>query len=392
MIKIQQIKFLAFIVIISTIGQMSAEVYVPSLPYIAQEFHVTHGLVQLSISYFLFGMAITSIYFGYISDYIGRRKVLVWSSVISTIGTLICCIAPNIYYLIAGRLCQGIGFAGVSAMGTAILRDKFQGMEYAKYMSYLGIAFALSIDIAPFIGGFLQEWFGWRIIFALIVGYNLLVIYMSVQYRENQHNFKNKVLWHELIVKMVILSKNKEFVVYSLVNAIIYAVFMAYIAVATFIVQTHLGKSPVWFGTLTLYLSILFGVFAFINGKLLNYLSLRSATILGFILVFISALMLLGFSLVVLNINTFIISIIPMIIGSSFVFANSSALSFDSIHDNIGIASAIGNTVRLIAGFVVVFILSMFSSTTAVPLGWTLAILSIMAFILMYLVSVKQVS
>ena len=166
---------------------------------------------------------------------------------------------------------------------------------------------------------------------------------------------------------------------------------MAYIAVATFIVQTHLGKSPVWFGTLTLYLSILFGVFAFINGKILNYLSLRNATIIGFVLIIISALMLLGFSLYELNITFFIISIIPMIVGSSFVFANSSALSFESIHENIGVTSAVGNTVRLIAGFVVVFILSLFSATTTVQLGCTLAILSLIAFILIYFELAKKV-
>jgi len=144
MINKQQIKFFAFVVIISTIGQMSAEVYVPSLPYIAREFNVSDSLVQLSISYFLLGMGITAIFFGYISDFIGRRKILLISSIISSIGTFICCAAPNIYWLIIGRLCQGVGFSGVSGMGNAILRDKFHGVEYAKYLSYLGIAFAIT--------------------------------------------------------------------------------------------------------------------------------------------------------------------------------------------------------------------------------------------------------
>ena len=93
MINKQQIKFFAFVVIISTIGQMSAEVYVPSLPYIAREFNVSDSLVQLSISYFLLGMGITAIFFGYISDlkrfklhFYERLKIFIYSNIVSVVS------------------------------------------------------------------------------------------------------------------------------------------------------------------------------------------------------------------------------------------------------------------------------------------------------------------
>jgi len=392
MINKQQIKFFAFVVIISTIGQMSAEVYVPSLPYIAREFNVSDSLVQLSISYFLLGMGMTAIFFGYISDFIGRRKILLISSIISSIGTFICCAAPNIYWLIIGRLCQGVGISGVSGMGNAILRDKFHGVEYAKYLSYLGIAFALSIDLAPFIGGFLQEWFGWRIIFVLILLYNLLVIYLAYRYKETLLIKVYEANWSDLFLKVVLVCKNKDFVVYSLVSAIIYSIFMAYIAVATFIVQELIGKSPIWFGTMTLCLSFLYAFFSFLNGKLLNRISIHNVVIVGYVFVALSAIMLILLPIFKLNVTMFLIAIAPMVIGSAFIFASASALSFATIYENIGVAAAISGSSRLLVGFIVIAILSRFHTTSTLPLGLAFAVLCFLAFGVMHLGENKNAS
>ena len=112
-------KFLIFVVIISTMGQMAAEIYIPSLPYITLDLKATHNLTQLSMSGFLFGMAIPGIFFGYVSDYIGRRKILLVGTSISLIGSTMCLFAPSIYWLIACVACvDGAGGAG-DAFGVA---------------------------------------------------------------------------------------------------------------------------------------------------------------------------------------------------------------------------------------------------------------------------------
>ncbi len=385
-----QIKFFIFIVMISTIGQMAAEVYVPSLPYIVKDFKVSDGLVQLSISFFLLGMGASAIFFGYISDFVGRRKVLIISSIISSVGTAICCVSYNITWLIIGRLLQGVGFSGVWGMGSAIVRDRFEGVEYAKYMSYLGIAFALSIDIAPFMGGFLQEWFGWRAIFILILCYNLLIIYTACVYKETFLRVNNIVSRADFLKKILILFKNKEFVVYMIVYAIVYSIFMSYIAVASFIVQDILGKSPIWFGSMTLCLSVVFAIFSYCNGKLLNYLSIKNTMVLGFILIVISAILLLIIAISQLTIVSFLVAIIPMFIGSSFVFANVNALCFSTINENIGVASAVNNTNRLIVAFFIVSVLSKFSATNTVVLGVIFLCLSLLSLLILHQSSNKH--
>jgi MFS family permease len=76
------INIFALIVLFISIAPMAAEIYIPSLPYISQDLHTTKNMVQLTITCFLFGMATTGILFGYISDYFGRRPILISTSII----------------------------------------------------------------------------------------------------------------------------------------------------------------------------------------------------------------------------------------------------------------------------------------------------------------------
>ena len=75
--------------------------------YISHDFSISNSLTQLSIAVFYLVWQCGNI-FGYISDYFGRRKILILSTSISSVGTLMCVVAPNIYILIIGRLIQGL--------------------------------------------------------------------------------------------------------------------------------------------------------------------------------------------------------------------------------------------------------------------------------------------
>ena len=209
-------KFILFLVVTSTIGQMSAEVYIPSLPFIAHDFQVSSSLTQISIAVFLFGMSIPGIFFGYISDYFGRRRILLIATSISFVGTLLCLCAPNIYVLILGRFVQGLGFSGVGSLSRAILRDRMTGIELAKFASNLAMILALVIDLSPFIGGFMQEYLGWRPIFGMLLAYNSLAIYMSYQFQDDKRTVLNDELQHGRVLHTTVENlKSKAFVKYT---------------------------------------------------------------------------------------------------------------------------------------------------------------------------------
>jgi len=261
-------KFILFLVVTSTIGQMAAEVYIPSLPFIAHDFQVSSSLTQISIAVFLFGMSIPGIFFGYISDFFGRRRILLIATSISFVGTLLCMCAPNIYILILGRFIQGLGFSGVGSLSRAILRDRMTGVELARFASNLAMILAFVIDVSPFIGGFLQEYLGWRPIFAMLLLYNALAIYMSYHYQDDGQTTLNEHLQLSRLLHISLGTlKNRTFLIYNTLAALTYSVLMAYLAVASFLFEKVIGISPTEFGATTLGLSFVHMFGSFLNGR-----------------------------------------------------------------------------------------------------------------------------
>ncbi len=385
-------KFILFLVVTSTIGQMSAEVYIPSLPFISHDFQVSNSLAQLSVAVFLFGMSIPGIFFGYISDFFGRRKILLIATSISSCGTLLCFVAPNIYVLILGRFIQGLGFSGVGSLSRAILRDRMSGVELAKFASNLAMALALVIDLSPFIGGFLQEYFGWRPIFALLFIYNLLAIYMSYNFKDdertvlNQHLELNRVLhtcWDTL--------KNPVFVKYNLISALTYALFMSYLAVASFLFERVIGISPTEFGITTLGLSFVYMFSSFLNGQFLKRHKMEVLIRNGVIIMWFSLALLCvyGFWLP-LSYWGLVTFVVLVYLASGSLFSNSSAKAFSAIDKNVGSASALYSTLQVFIGAIFTALISLFPTNSVLPLaGFVLIICSGLTYL--YRLKIKEI-
>ncbi|RTL10333.1 MAG: Bcr/CflA family efflux MFS transporter [Neisseriaceae bacterium] len=373
-------KFLLFIIVTSTIGQIAAEIYIPSLPYISHDFLISNSLTQLSIAVFLFGMAVPGIFFGYISDYFGRRKILILSTSISSVGTLMCVVAPNIYVLIIGRLIQGLGFSGVGSLSRAILRDRMSGVELAKFASNLAVITVLVIDVSPFFGGFLQQYFGWRPIFAILLCYNLFAIYISYQFKDDSSAELNEQLnLGRILHSAYDVIKDKTFFKYNMFSALTYAVLMSYLAVASFLFENKIGISPTEFGTTTLGLSFVYMLGTFTNGRLLRHFHMDQLIRNGVVLMWVTALYcLLIATLIPLSYWSLVILVVLIYLSSSALFANSSAQAFSSVGKSVGVASALYSSVQVFVAAVFSALISLFHVHSTLPLAGIMLILCVL--------------
>lgn len=373
-----------FIIVASTIGQIAAEIYVPSLPFISHDFQVSNSLVQISIAVFLFGMGVPGIFFGYISDYFGRRKILLITTSISSLGTLLCVIAPNIYILILGRFIQGLGFSGVGSLGRAILRDRMSGVELAKYASNLAIITVLVVDLSPFVGGFLQEYFGWRPIFAILFFYNLFAIFASYHFKEEHTRPDGGLQLSKIFTTTWQILHDKTFLKYNALSSLTYAVIMVYLAVASFLFENKLGLSPTEFGTTTFGLSFVFMFGSFCNGRLLHYVKINTLIHAGVILMCCATLLALGVATIfTLNYWSMVALVALVYLGSSALFSNSSALAFSSGDKSVGIASALYSSLQVLTAAIFSALISLFHVDSTLPLAlFMVVIVVMMTFIL----------
>jgi DHA1 family bicyclomycin/chloramphenicol resistance-like MFS transporter len=136
-----------------------SHMFAPFLPQIASEFHILESAASeiMVVNYSM--LAITALFWGRLSDKIGRRPVLIMGMTIYTMGGFIMCFYPTSFHaLVMARGLQGIG-EGVIPVCTAALKDRFNGQDYVRYISRISMVMALGPSLGPLIGTILaSEW------------------------------------------------------------------------------------------------------------------------------------------------------------------------------------------------------------------------------------------
>lgn len=153
------------------VGLFSSSAYLPSLPAMARDFGVPVAQVQFTVTAYLAAMAAFMLVVGPWSDRAGRRPVGLAMLVVFLAGSVLAFFAPNVPWLIAARVVQGIGASGGMVLARSMVRDALDDREAARVSAQLGMSIALAPIVAPMVGGVVQQAFGWRanlLLFALL--------------------------------------------------------------------------------------------------------------------------------------------------------------------------------------------------------------------------------
>ncbi len=165
---------IATLVLISGLAALSLNVFLPSLPGMAQHFGVDYATMQLSVSAYLAVGALMQLASGPISDLFGRRPVMLAALVIFLLATVGTVLAPDAQSFLAFRLVQAVITAGF-VISRAMVRDLVTGDNAASLLGYVTMGMSIVPMIAPVFGGILDEIFGWQANFILMGGCGLAV-------------------------------------------------------------------------------------------------------------------------------------------------------------------------------------------------------------------------
>jgi MFS transporter, DHA1 family, multidrug resistance protein len=155
--------------LLTALGPLSMDMYLPSLPDIGRLLHASTAQVQLTISTYLFGFAAGQIVYGPISDRFGRKPIILAALALYGAATIVCATTQSIETLMTVRFVQALGGAGAIVLARAVVRDLYSGVRAGRELSLMGSITAFAPIVAPMIGGVLQTTFGWRASFILLV-------------------------------------------------------------------------------------------------------------------------------------------------------------------------------------------------------------------------------
>src|SRR5436190_1144283 len=150
-------------------------IYTPVMPLIGSDLGAGTDSVKYTLTTYMLGFAIGQLFYGPLSDRFGRRPIVLIGVAIFTATSIGCAFASSIAGLIGLRILQGLGAASGAVLGRALLRDAYEAKEMPLVMSWIALAMNVSPAIAPSIGGFLGQEFGWRATFWFVSGFGALL-------------------------------------------------------------------------------------------------------------------------------------------------------------------------------------------------------------------------
>jgi len=151
-------------------GTLAMHIFVPALPRAGADLGAGTGAMQMTISVYIFGLAVGQLVYGPLSDRFGRRPVLMGGLVIYLLAGIACGLAPGIHPLIVARLFQALGGCAGLVLARAIVRDTSPPAETARRLALMNLMITVGPGVAPMIGGAMAETLGWRSIFVALCG------------------------------------------------------------------------------------------------------------------------------------------------------------------------------------------------------------------------------
>ncbi|MGB0798612.1 MAG: multidrug effflux MFS transporter [Planktomarina sp.] len=166
------------LIALASVGALAMNMFLPSLPAMADHFDTSYSVVQLTVTLFLAMNAVFQLFIGPLSDRFGRRVVTLWSLVIFCLASLGCVFAPTIELFLICRIFQAVVVAGL-VLSRAAIRDMYDSAKAASMMGYVTMGMALVPMVGPALGGGLDSYFGWVASFWVLLGVGIFTLALT---------------------------------------------------------------------------------------------------------------------------------------------------------------------------------------------------------------------
>ena len=337
------LSLLAGLALLSAAGPFGADTYLASFVEIADEFSTTESMVQLTLTTFMIGMATGQLIIGALSDSLGRKKLLLFATLVFLGSSVLCAVAPNIVSLIAMRLFQGLAGGSTVVLARSVVPDLLTGKASAKAFSTLMGISSIAPAAAPLVGGFLGPTFGWRSVFWFLTAINVAMVAIVVlMVPETLPSEKRSTgALRNLLPNIGRLLRRPAYVGYLLAFAGGFAVMFSYIAASPFIFQELLGLTPSQFSLVFASNAAMLTMVSILNGKMINRFNPHKAILTGLTVMLVTSIGLIINAIVGITFFTTWLLLFITVPMMPLIFANATALGIEEVRD-IGIGSGSG--------------------------------------------------
>ncbi|WP_168196440.1 multidrug effflux MFS transporter [Bdellovibrio sp. NC01] len=369
---------------LTALDPLTIDMYLPAFGSIQKDFMTTMSNVELSVSTFFVGMAFGQLFYGPLADRFGRKLPLQLGMLVYFFATLGCAFAPNIETFIGFRLLQALGGCAGMVITRAIIRDLFDTKQVATFLSNMALVMGIAPIIAPTVGAVINEHFGWKAIFFVLAGANLLcMIAIAIFLPETSKVRKTELKIGTVFTSYIKLLGNRNFVGYLIPDTAVRAGMFAYIAGSPFVFIELLGIPSEKYGLIFGLNGLGLVLASQVNRRLLSRWAPDTILRWSVRIAAIASACVLLFAWSGPSKYVFLGSIFIFLASLNFISPNSLAGALSSQGHQAGTASALYGCLQWSMASVSSYFVSYFHNGTAFPMSGVIlfcGLLSLCAF------------
>jgi len=375
------------------VGPFAIDMYIPALPTIAADLATTTAATQMTLTAYFVGFGVFQIVFGPLSDAVGRKRPLYFGLALFAVASVGCATATGIDQLVAWRCLQGVAASAAMVIPRAIIRDMHTGIEATRLMSLVMLVFSVSPILAPLFGSLLIEGFGWRSVFVAVTVASALAFVLIATLLPETRPAADRIPVGvtSLLAGFARLLGDARFLGLTFIGALGMSSFFVFLASSSFVYIGHFGLTPMQYSLAFSINAVGFigtSQFAAMLGArfgVARVVSVAVSVYAGFALLLCAAIA-SGFdSLAVLVVLLFCTNA-----GLGLVIPATMVLALEDHGPIAGMASALGGTIQMVVGALMIVIGGRFFDGTPLPMVAVITACAVGAFAATFLTLMRR--
>ncbi|KAF2326799.1 multidrug effflux MFS transporter [Flavobacterium ginsenosidimutans] len=382
-------KYIQLILILGSLtalGPFSIDMYLPGFSGIAKDLNTTVAKVSMSLSSYFIGISAGQLLYGPLLDRFGRKKPLFIGLLVYILASLGCVYVTDIDDFILLRFIQAIGSCAATVASVAMVRDLFPVKDIPKVFSLLMLVLGLSPMLAPTIGGYVTEDYGWHTVFFILMCMGIAVLLASQIGLPNSYKPDTSISLKPkpIISNFLKVLKEPQFYTYAFTGAIAFSGLFTYVAASPIIFMDIYHVDAKTYGWIFAFMSVSFIGSSQLNSVLLKRFSSEQMIFAALILQSIVSIVFL-----VLSLNNLLglyetIAILFVFLGCLGISnPNTAGLTMAPFAKNAGSASALMGAIQLGLGSLASFAVGIFVKDSVAPMVFIMTVTTIIAFIVL---------
>jgi DHA1 family bicyclomycin/chloramphenicol resistance-like MFS transporter len=388
MTKTRYIQLILILGSLTALGPFSIDMYLPGFAGIAKDLNTSVANVSMTLSSYFIGISAGQLLYGPLLDRFGRKKPLFIGLLVYILASLGCVFVTDIDTFIGLRFIQAVGSCAATVASVSMVRDLFPVKDIPKVFSLLMLVVGLSPMLAPTIGGYVTEDYGWHTVFFILMCMGIVILIAAQIVLPNSYLPDTSISLKPkpIISNFISILKEPQFYTYAFAGAIAFSGLFTYVAASPILFMDIFEVDAKTYGWIFAFMSL-----SFISASQLNSLLLRKFNseqmILG-ALITQSVIVILFLVLSIndlLGLNGTITMLFLFLACLGISNPNTAGLTLAPFSRNAGSASALMGAIQLGLGALASFAVGIFVKNSAVPMVVIMTVTTLLALLILIL-------